>query len=264
MEHRTGNSHQAAGTSESDLCTLRVLDDLPCDGITNMARDEALLLACHGASLVPTLRLYAWQTPTVSLGYFQRFTDYAALPPPACDLPVVRRLTGGGAILHDHELTYSLALPGTHPAIVHNPNRLYELVHSALISCLADAHVPADWSGDTDDSGPAKGPFFCFARRHGLDVLIGNDKIAGSAQRRTRHGILQHGSIIVERRFDQQPSASLQSFGIDLNDLRTTFVHAVADALGVSQRGDEWTAEELTICEKLEPKYRSDEWTRRR
>ncbi len=229
-----------------------------------MARDEALLLACDNASVAPTLRLYTWKTPTVSLGYFQRFADRVALAPPACDLPVVRRLTGGGAILHDQELTYSLTLPGTHPAIAHNPNRLYELVHTALIACLADAQVRADWSGDTDDSGPAKGPFFCFARRHRLDVLIGHDKIAGSAQRRTQNGILQHGSIMIDRRFDQQPSASLRSFGVDLNDLRTMFASAVASALDMPPRRDDWTAEELTVSTELECKYRSDGWTRRR
>ena len=162
-----------------------------------MARDEALL-ALAGREADPTLRLYEWSEPTISLGYFQRYADYEVLPPPAGRMPVVRRLTGGGAILHDRELTYSLTLPADHALVAGRPKRLYELVHQSLIACFSEAGIDAQWCGRTDESGPAKGPFFCFARRHRFDVLIGSDKVAGSAQRRTRDAILQQGSIVLE------------------------------------------------------------------
>ena len=99
-----------------------------------MARDEALMLRVGRSESPPTLRLYQWDPPTISLGYFQRYADYESLPPPGGLLPVVRRLTGGGAILHDLELTYSLALPINHPLVCDGPNRLYELTHDAVIA----------------------------------------------------------------------------------------------------------------------------------
>jgi lipoate-protein ligase A len=155
----------------------------------------------------PTLRLYQWDPPTISLGYFQPYAQYKELPPPAGRLPVVRRPTGGGAILHDLELTYSLTLPTDHPLIHRNPNRLYELAHDAIINCLSSLGLNAARCGLTDDSGAARGPFFCFQRRHCYDLLLDGDKIAGSAQRRTRHAILQHGSIVLANRFSQHPTA---------------------------------------------------------
>ena len=97
--------------------TIRVIHDPALDGPTNMARDEALLSRVGRGASVPTLRLYQWDPPTVSLGYFQKYAEYECLGPPAGGLPVVRRQTGGGAILHDLELTYSLTLPrrSSHP-----------------------------------------------------------------------------------------------------------------------------------------------------
>ena len=86
-----------------------------------MARDEALLTLVGTSQSPPTVRLYQWNPPTISLGYFQHYGDYVSLPPPAGTLPVVRRLTGGGAILHDLELTYSLTLPTGHQLLAHGP-----------------------------------------------------------------------------------------------------------------------------------------------
>ncbi len=188
---------------------IRVLHDPPLDGPTNMARDEALMTRAGTGESVPTLRLYRWDPPTLSLGYFQAYADYESLPPPAGDLAVVRRLTGGGAILHDLELTYSLMLPITHPLLSAGPNRLYEVAHDAVIAALRLLGITAARCGVTDDSGPKRGPFLCFDRRHCYDVLIDDDKIAGSAQRRTRNAVLQHGSIILGNRYAQQATATV-------------------------------------------------------
>lgn len=242
---------------------LRVLEDGARPGTVNMARDEALLTSVGDGSSPPTLRLYEWSVPTISLGYFQRYADYETQPPPAGDLSVVRRLTGGGAILHDRELTYSLALPIDHVLVAGKPNQLYEMVHNALIGCLRDHGIDAHRCLETDDSGPTKGPFFCFARRHRYDVLIGSDKVAGSAQRRTRGTLLQHGSIMVERRFDQQPSAALAGLGVNSEWLRSRLPTALADAANMRAEPGEWTTKEQRMTETLEAKYASADWTRR-
>src|SRR5262245_23045859 len=112
----------------------RLIIDLPQNGPWNMAVDDALLTDAveNGHA---TLRFYEWREPTLALGYFQHFADreqHAA----SRNAAVVRRQSGGGAILHDRELTYSLVLPPGHP-LTHNAPRLYDAVHKAFINTLS-------------------------------------------------------------------------------------------------------------------------------
>ena len=113
-------------------------------------------------------------------------------------------------------------------------------------------------------SGAARGPFFCFQRRHCYDVLWRGDKIAGSAQRRTRHAVLQHGSIVLANRFAQQPTAVVpQPFDEAIGRLRKMFTgafHTVAKAACVP---GEWASTELDSSRELIAKYVNTEWTRR-
>ncbi len=128
---------------DSQSAAVRWLIDPPLDGPANMARDEAILACVGEGSSPPTLRFYRWDPPTISLGYFQAISDYEALADPAGSLAVVRRLTGGGAILHDRELTYSLTVPSAHPLIQSaGPNGLYAHVHAAFAALLARYGVP--------------------------------------------------------------------------------------------------------------------------
>ena len=243
---------------------FRVLDDPALDGPVNMARDEALMHSVGDRASPPTLRLYQWNAPTISLGYFQAFSDLGSLSEALRGLPVVRRLTGGGAILHDLELTYSVELPVKHALVSGKPNRLYALVHDALIASLSALGVRAARCGQTDDSGPRRGPFFCFARRHEFDVLVGSDKIAGSAQRRTRDAILQHGSIIVANRFADQPTASMPGPHEEvIARLRTSFAEHFEVLSGEPVKAGEFTERELRAADALVQKYAGAEWTQR-
>lgn len=243
---------------------LRVICDPPLPGPDNMARDEALMLRAGAKLSPPTLRLYQWSSPTISLGYFQRFGDFENLPFPAGKLAVVRRQTGGGAILHDLEWTYSLTLPVDHALLADGPRRLYDLAHDAVIAALAALNLATARCGFTDDSTPARGPFFCFARRHDLDVLLDGGKIAGSAQRRTRSAILQHGSIILGNRYPQQPTATPPlPYEQSLDLFRRAMIAQFANLSGETLRLGEWSAVEVAAAEELIPKYAGDEWTRR-
>jgi len=243
---------------------LRLIVDGPLDGPENMARDEALMLRVGAGQSPPTLRLYQWDPPTISLGYFQPFEAVAALPEPEASLTVVRRLTGGGAILHDRELTYSLMLPAAHSLVKGRPNRLYELAHDAVIECFSALGIDANRDGETDDSGAAKGPFFCFSRRHCFDVLIGADKVTGSAQRRTKTALLQHGSIILASRYQQQAAASPDvAFGDAIAALQQSFPTTFASLTGLTLRTGDWNADELGKSGELRAKYAGSEWTRR-
>ena len=115
----------------SKLPEMRVLiDDEPQSGAWNMAVDEVLLETAIERE-VATLRFYRWREPTASLGYFQREADFLAESRFA-HLPAVRRLTGGGTLIHDRELTYSLTLPATQRLIA-RPMELYDLIHNAFI-----------------------------------------------------------------------------------------------------------------------------------
>src|SRR3712207_5102130 len=135
---------------------LRVIADSPADGAWNMAVEEGRLASApeNGPA---NLRFYAWSEPTLSLGYFQAACDrnkHGA----SLDCTLVRRASGGGAIVHDRELAYSLALPGA-PAAA----RLYEIVHSTLIMVLAELGVEArlfrDVNGCTNSIEPGDEPF---------------------------------------------------------------------------------------------------------
>lgn len=240
---------------------MRVLNDPALDGPTNMARDEALMLHVGRLESPATLRLYQWSTPTISLGYFQRSSDLAAMNERLTKLPVVRRLTGGGAILHDLELTYSVSIPNEHHLVSGRPKRLYELVHDALITSLDALGISAVRCGQTDESGPRRGPFFCFARRHEFDVLVGSDKIAGSAQRRTREAILQHGSIVFGNRFEEQPTANV-SIPVDdpIGKLRSSFAVHLGAVMGEDIISGSWNDSELALADTLTQKYAGSEW----
>jgi lipoate-protein ligase A len=239
-------------------------------GPVNMARDEALMRCVRVREPPPTLRLYQWDPPTISLGYFQPFVDYEALGPPLNQLAVVRRPTGGGAILHDLELTYSLAIPASHPVVAHAPNRLYELAHEAIIAALNELGLSARRDDRNESSRAQRGPFFCFQRRNRFDVIAGSAKMAGSAQRRTRTAILQHGSIIMADRFVSQRAESSKDESLSLdavqqeiallrNSLATQFSRTFGQ---VFQPGD-WSEIELAEAQRLIPKYAGTEWTRR-
>src|SRR5688572_17520100 len=117
----------------SNALDCRLIIDSPAAGPRNMAIDEALLSDATENG-VATLRFYQWSEPTLSLGYFQRY-DERYQHTGSRDCAVVRRQSGGGAILHDRELTYSLALPAGHP-LARDSQRLYSAIHEAFINML--------------------------------------------------------------------------------------------------------------------------------
>ncbi|MEZ6124461.1 MAG: hypothetical protein R3C49_14985 [Planctomycetaceae bacterium] len=177
--------------------TVRIcVDQEARSGQDNMARDEAMLEQAAAGCLETHLRLYSWSEPTVSLGYFQK--EQTSLDPRLQHCAVVRRITGGGAILHHHELTYSCALPAAHPA-KHNPLSVYDVVHKAIIDVLRACGVSSCLRRDSLQARQtAEDVFLCFLRADPRDIVIGYDKIVGSAQRRRKGSILQHGSILLK------------------------------------------------------------------
>ena len=121
--------------------TCHVFPHAAASGPANMALDEALLEWVAGGASTACLRTYGWTTPTLSLGYFQRLAE-AQADPRFQSVPVVRRLTGGGAIWHHHEVTYALVVAANHP-LARPSTGLYRAVHAAIASALCAAGIAA-------------------------------------------------------------------------------------------------------------------------
>lgn len=158
-------------------------DDTPRAAAMNMAIDEALLQNAR----IPSLRLYRWDHSALSFGYFGKIADVAGHA--ECDL--VRRWTGGGIVLHGEDLTYSIVIPATDPAFAVSTMSVYEKVHQAIQNALIASGQQAELAKDKS----AKISESCFANPVRADVLLNGEKVAGAAQRKTRAGLLQQGSI---------------------------------------------------------------------
>ena len=181
----------------------RLLVDAPADGAWNMAVDEILLDSVAAGAAPPTLRFYEWMPACLSLGYFQPFDVVDMDGCRRLGVDVVRRPTGGRAILHDRELTYSVALPAS--LLGHDGGVLpsYYRLSLALQDGLRRLGVPATLAPQSAARGPvAHGPV-CFDRPSAHEILLQGRKLVGSAQMRRGGGILQHGSILVEPRIDK-------------------------------------------------------------
>ncbi|MCB9832306.1 MAG: lipoate--protein ligase [Planctomycetes bacterium] len=175
--------------------TLRLVRFQPGTPSWNMAVDEALLVS-GGA---PLLRFYGWRPFGLSLGWFQdepapeERADLAA-----AGIEVVRRLTGGGAILHAHEVTYSLSGPDGQGPFAGDVESSYRLVHGIVIEVLREFGLALDWARAAPRALKHQDqPFLCFARSTALDLVAGGRKLVGSAKRRRGGRALQHGSIVL-------------------------------------------------------------------
>jgi lipoate-protein ligase A len=228
-----------------------------------MALDEALLEAAQSEGIA-TLRFYSWREPTLSLGYFQATAD-RGLHPASAGCALVRRASGGGAILHDCELTYSIALPHGH-LLARRAQDLYETVHESLIKALAGMGIAAkkfDGSRRSLDQ-----PFLCFERREPGDVIAGGMKIGGSAQRRQRGAVLQHGSVLLGRSplAPELPGVrELFSAEVNIEMLRQAWLARLAKPLSVDV--SEWTIPDSIVGQAREiarKKFGDASWTKRR
>ena len=234
-------------------------------GPMNMAVDEALLLSAPRSG--PTLRFYQWEEPTLSLGYFQSAaerTEHEA----SAGCPIVRRSTGGGAILHHLELTYSFVIPlSQQDKSASEP--LYFAFHETLIEALAELSVQATLfpKQPFQPAGHLE-PFLCFQRRSAGDVLMAGAKVCGSAQRRQKEALLQHGSVLL-RRSEFAPElpgiADLTKAVLTAEKLAECWLPRLEMRLELSFQPGELTSLERSTAERLaEDRFGADSWSSRR
>lgn len=261
MAHLEARGPEDGGTSVSHLHVVR---DSALDGPTNMARDEHLM---HSAAWRPAaLRIYGWDPPTLSLGCFQRFEQVAELPPEVRELAIVRRPTGGGAILHDREVTYCLVVDDSLEVGRTSPVELYRLVHSVWRDVLAGAGAATVLAPEEFPlPSPRTGPFFCFEKPGRTDLLMGEHKLLGSAQRRVSGRVLQHGSLMLGRRYAAHPGAHLdEPPPAVVADWVAAFTRQLAERLDLTPLDADWTEAALADVAARRAKYADDAWTRRR
>jgi lipoate-protein ligase A len=202
-----------------------------------MAVDEALLREVRE----PVLRLYEWNVPAVSLGYFQA----AAL---AGERPFIRRYTGGGLVDHAHDVTYTLVLPRAHPWMQLSAPDSYRLIHESVQAVLTACGIASQLTA----AAPTIESEACFAKPVKFDLVDAERKLSGAAQRRTREGLLHQGSILL-------PDPARNA------DLRGAFAQAFAARLELALSPGDLTAAEAVRAVDLErDRYATDAWNRSR
>lgn len=210
-------------------------------------------------------RFYQWEEPTLSLGYFQTY-DQRWQHTASSKCPVVRRASGGGAILHDRELTYSCVWPQGH-RLAAGRLQLYEAVHASLVELLAGYGVQAALC-EPGANEPEPPPFLCFQRRSPGDLLVGPTKVAGSAQRRLGGAVLQHGSILLARSLaapELDGLLEVAGLSLDAANLSQVWRERLGSRLGlVWQAGSLTNSEYARAAALADTKYGAETWTKNR
>jgi lipoyl(octanoyl) transferase len=259
---RNDKAQQATRPLFADLAIYH--DENPHPAAMNMAIDEALL----ETAIVPTIRFYHWHSAALSFGYFGKFSDVAIY---ATERDLVRRWTGGGIVFHGEDLTYSIVIPASDPVFDESSIGIYEKIHRALCGALAadgqdaelasvavlcerrksrkgDLQIAQRRTGDRRslDTAICDRGYNCFANPVRADVMMNGRKIAGAAQRRTRRGLLQQGSI--------------QGLGMN-TDLAQKFAQALSPNCSEFEVNEEIYRRARELAQQ---KYGTESWLRKR
>jgi len=181
-------------THHPKLTYWRLIDSGPCGAAFNMALDEALSASVRKGICPPTLRLYTWSTPSVSIGAFQKISAINADYCCANDIPIVRRPTGGRAILHGHELTYSFCAPNLEQ-FSGGLMDSYRKLGCAFRRCFELTGLDCTMKNDRETGRQLVKSPLCFASTSLGEITSRGMKIIGSAQKRWKDGFLQQGCI---------------------------------------------------------------------
>ncbi len=224
-----------------------ILEPHPKSGALNMATDEALLREVAARRSPPTLRLYAWSPPALTLGRGQPFADADAARLAADNVTLLRRATGGTAVLHEDELAYAVAVTHDEPRLTGGIVESYKGLSAALLYALekiglrnAEASAHAENRGDPRSPGEGRSPV-CFELPSDYEITVGGRKLFGSAQMRIKGGILQHGTLplsgdiarIAGYLAARPPAARIRAHALTLRDAlgRAVAWREIADAL---------------------------------
>ena len=265
----------------------RLITDSPGRGAWNMAVDEAILEHAGRGESPPTLRLYDWQPACLSLGYAQPFADadLARLQERGWDL--VRRPTGGRAILHVDELTYSVSAPTSDAMVAGSLLESYNRLAAALLHGVRVLGLNAQMKSSPGANGHSLNPV-CFEVPSAYEITVEGRKLIGSAQARRRDAVLQHGSlplcgsleritdalVYADQQHRQEAAHRLQARAVTVesilhrlvswDDAAAAIVQGFEQALGLHfEPGSLTNAENQRAQALVQEKYGNSEWTRR-
>lgn len=244
----------------------------------NMALDEAISEAVRKGISPPTLRLYQWDKPSISIGYFQKVSDINTDYCKQKGYPVVRRPTGGRAILHHNELTYSLSMRFDSNIFKGRLHEDYSIISNAISSGLRGCGIDVRIN-HLRKRNTGKSPV-CFKFTSYGEITVNNKKIAGSAQKRYTDGFLHQGSIPIsidrcelknvfrvteDEGFDDIGTIKESIPEITINKLMSALKRAFEETIGIKMVSDEPSGIEMKLAKDLELKrYSTDEWNLRR
>lgn len=255
------------------------------DAATNMAIDE-MLLTWHSKGIIPpTIRFYGWSKPSLSVGHFQNVKDTIDLlgvKKHQCDL--VRRLTGGSAVLHDDELTYSIIVDESHPNIPQSVDQAYYILSQGLLEGYRLLGIDARFA-ELEKSRGKKRSAVCFEQAAIYEMLASGKKISGNAQTRKDGVLLQHGSIPMSmdttmlfdlfsfpsERVRERQRSNFSYKATSINEvtgkshtydmLESVFLRGFEKSLHITTKRLELTSEQLEYVDYLvKTKYGRDTW----
>ncbi|MEW6410155.1 MAG: biotin/lipoate A/B protein ligase family protein [Nitrospirota bacterium] len=252
--------------------TWRFIDTGPLDAYMNMAIDEAIMKAVESGISPPTLRFYGWSSPSLSIGYFQK--TEREINTDAClslGIPVVRRPTGGKAVLHKIELTYSISSKTDSPLFSKGLMETYRVISHGLLKGLRNLGIDAEIS---EKRIQRKRSPACFSATAPYEITVKGRKIIGSAQKRSNGVFLQQGSILIDLDLalyclifpaEEKPSRQMTAISIetakDIKSIRPSFIKGIEESFGIKLEHQNLTPYELECAEILvREKYSKDEW----
>ncbi len=245
--------------------TCRLLPDQVAEGTWNMAADEALLYSA--AAGVASLRFYGWQAATMSLGYFQVAAACQAYPGLG-QLSIVRRASGGSTLVHHHEVTYALALPAevSWPGNQTLGESLTGRIHVVIATALARLGILLHPCGLGEEV--KHGEVLCFLHQTRDDLLLKGHKVVGSAQRKLRGAVMQHGGILL-RQSPHTPElpgiAELAGITVTPTEAARAVEAELALNFGWNLVPGDWTSAETEhIDELIRTRYANPAWTYKR
>jgi lipoate-protein ligase A len=265
----------------------RLIYTPPARGPWNMAVDESILEHIYRGEAIPTLRLYAWNPPCLSLGYAQPFSDVDMTRLKQRGWEIVRRATGGRAILHTDELTYSVTAPTDEPRVAGTVLESYNRFAGALFAAVQDLNLSVEMKEHDKPASQNLNPV-CFEVPSTYEITVGGKKLIGSAQARKKEGVLQHGSlpltgdltricdalifedeaaraVATQRLLDRATTVeSALGWVVDWETAALTIVRAFEAQLGIKfERGELSASESARADELVREKYDHPSWTER-
>jgi len=258
----------------------RLIDSGPGSASFNMSLDEAVALSVRRKDAPPTLRFYCWDRPSVSLGCFQKSADIDLAYCERKKIPVVRRPTGGRAILHGDELTYSFSVRTDRAPFENGLMESYQNISRAFSRAFQGIGIPVVTKTRKEKGRVLTRSPLCFASSSYGEILVDNSKLVGSAQKRWRDGLLQQGSVpyaydreAMRHIFgsagilrDDSCMAALKEVmpGIDASALKSGIIAAFEEAFGISLPVSQPAPEEFRLARELEEqKYLQGAWNLR-